>query len=89
MEMFMSKTAKLLTAFEKGDALTAKQIKSRFGLANPAEAVRTLRSEGYAIYGNETKMSDGKVATKYRLGKPSRKMVALAAQIAGASVFSR
>lgn len=85
----MTKTAKLLTAFEKGDALTAKQIKARFGLANPSEAVRSLREDGYAIYANETKMSDGKVATKYRLGKPSRRMVAAAAKIAGASIFSR
>lgn len=85
----MTKTAKLLGAFEKGEALTSKQIKARFGLANPHEAVRSLRTEGYAIYGNETKLSDGKVATKYRLGKPSRQMVALAAKIAGAEVFSR
>lgn len=85
----MTKTAKLLTALEKGDALTAKQIKSRFGLVNPSEAVRSLRTEGYAIYANETKMSDGKVATKYRLGKPSRKMVAAAAKQFGATLFTR
>ena len=84
----MTKTSKLLASFQKGEALTAKQIKARFGLANPAEAVRVLRTEGYAIYSNETKMSDGKVATKNRIGKPSRAMVAAAAEYAGATVFS-
>jgi LEA14-like dessication related protein len=84
----MTKTAKLLDAFVSGDQLTTKQIKARYKLVNPSEAIRTLRESGYAIYANETKMSNGKVATKYRLGAPSRRMVAAAAKVAGASIFS-
>lgn len=47
--------------------------------------VAELREEGHAIYTNQTK--NGKVA--YRLGKPSRQMVAAAFAVAGAEVFSR
>jgi predicted transcriptional regulator len=85
----MSKTAKLLTAFEAGRELTAKQITSTYKLANPHEAIRSLRSEGYCIYANEVKTSKGAKVTKYRLGKPSRRMVAAAAAVAGADIFSR
>lgn len=85
----MSNTAKLLTAFEAGKEFTAKQISASFSLKNPHEAIRTLRNQGYAIYGNEKTLSRGGSAVKYRLGKPSRRMVALAAQFAGAEVFSR
>lgn len=85
----MSKTAKLLTAFETGTALTAKQISSRFSLANPHEAVRQLRAKGYAIYANESTNSKGETKTFYRLGKPSRRMVAAAVAAQGGSIFSR
>jgi len=84
-----SKTDKLLTAFKSGRILTAKQIASTYSLKNPHEAVRTLRNAGFAIYGNDAKLSDGSVVTKYRLGQPSRKMVAAAAALFGADVFSR
>ena len=84
----MSKTAKLLGALEKGETFTSKQITARFGLANPAEAVRSLRESGYAIYSNERTNSKGETKNFYRLGKPSRKMVALASKVAGASIFS-
>jgi len=85
----MSNTAKLLGAFEQGKEFTAKQISASFKLKNPAEAIRTLRNQGYAIYSNEKTLSNGTKAVKYRLGVPSRRMVAAAAQLAGASVFSR
>jgi ribonucleotide monophosphatase NagD (HAD superfamily) len=84
MSKVVTKQAKLLASFETGASLTTKQMKARFGLANPQSAIRELREQGYAIYANETK-----TGTKYRLGKPSRRMVALAAKIAGADIFSR
>ena len=67
----MTKTNKLLAAFENGEELTAAQIKARFGIANPHDAVRSLRTSGYAIYLNKTKQT-----SKYRLGKPTRAIVA-------------
>jgi hypothetical protein len=60
----------------KGEQLTTNQIKSRYGIANPADAVYQLRRSGYAIYLNETTNSKGETVQKYRAGKPSRKLIA-------------
>ncbi len=68
----MTKTEKLLNAFENGARLTSKQIKARFGLKNPTAAIDHLRNEGYAIYFNPRKTK----ASYFNLGKPSREMVA-------------
>ena len=72
----MTKTARVLNAFLNGEKLTAKQISARFGAGNPREIVRQIRSKGYAIYLNEHTDSKGRVTSKYRLGAPSRAIVA-------------
>lgn len=72
----MSQKAKVLNALMDGDRLTAKQIQSRFNARNPHEVVRQLRVEGYPIYLNRTVNSKGEVKNKYRLGTPSRRVVA-------------
>ena len=85
----MSKKDQLLKHLQAGKAFTAKQITASFGIVNPARHVQYLREQGYCVYSNPTKLSNGKVATKYRIGTPSRRIVAMAAQIAGASAFTR
>jgi predicted transcriptional regulator len=85
----MTKTSKLIKHFENGHELTARQIEGTFGFKNPARAVHYLRSQGYCIYSNEKTLSDGTRATKYRLGTPSKRMVQMAAAIAGARAFTR
>jgi hypothetical protein len=72
----MTKKARLLEALRSGETLTAKQISARYGIANPTATVSDLRFDGFAVYGNTSKMSDGTVATRYRLGTPSRAIVA-------------
>jgi predicted transcriptional regulator len=73
----MTKSERLVEALQKGDQLTAAQIKARFGIANPTATVSDLRlRSGFAIYANEHKDTKGRVSTKYRLGKPSREIVA-------------
>jgi hypothetical protein len=68
-----NKSGRFLTALKNGEELTAKQITARFGIANPTATVSDLRlRSGYAVYAN-TK-SNG--VTKYRLGTPSRAVVA-------------
>lgn len=84
-----SKTTRLLAALKSGECLTAKQIASRYGAGNPHELVRQLRTEGYSIYLNDAKNGRGEVVQKYRLGTPSRAMVAAAYAAAGADVFAR
>jgi predicted transcriptional regulator len=88
MEIYnMSMTAKLLTSLQSGETLTARQITSRFGLRNPREAIRQLRNEGYCVYSNPAVLHDGRKAVKYRIGTPSRAMVAAAATFKGADLF--
>lgn len=75
--MNLSKSDRLVEALEKGEQLTAKQISARFGIANPTATVSDLRLRGgYAVYANEHKDTKGNVTIKYRLGTPSRAVVA-------------
>jgi predicted transcriptional regulator len=71
-----TKLDSVLEAFENGAELTAKQIKTRFNVANPHDAVHQLRGKGYAIYLNARKNSKGETVNRYRLGKPTRRIVA-------------
>jgi len=73
-------TTKVDKVFEalvvRGEELTATQIKSRYGIANPHDAVYQIRQNGYAIYLNEKKNSKGETVARYRAGKPSKNLVA-------------
>ena len=84
----MSKTQSLIRSFEGGAELTAKQISGSFGFKNPGRAVHYLRTQGYCIYSNPTTLSTGDKVTKYRLGKPSKRIVAAANMLLGASAFT-
>ena len=60
-----------------GAELTAKQISHRYGVKNVRAVISKLRSEGLAIYlNNRTSSFDGKSYKKYRLGTPTREVVA-------------
>lgn len=71
-----TKIDRVLEAFENGVELTAKQLKNRFSVANPHDAIYQLRNKGYAIYLNARKNSKGHTINRYRLGKPTRRVVA-------------
>jgi hypothetical protein len=73
----VSKSAKLLTAFQAGEALTAKQIAARFGIGNPTATISDLRLRGgYAIFANPKKNAKGISVTRYRLGSAPKAVVA-------------
>lgn len=75
--MTETKTTRLVEALRNGEELTAKQIRARFGIANPTAAVSDLRLRlGFAVYANRRTDSRGRVTTKYRLGTPARHVVA-------------
>lgn len=74
--MNVTKSSKLLTALRKGEELTAAQITQRYGIKNPRATVSDLRFQGFAIYANQYKDTKGRETTKYRLGTPSRAVVA-------------
>ena len=71
-----TKTGKLLAALQNGESLTEAQIRARFGLKNPRATVSDLRYSGFAVYANQHKDTKGRVTTKYRIGRPSRAVVA-------------
>jgi len=71
-----TQTQRVLEAFENGYELTAKQIGARFGVASPTKVVSLLRHSGYPIYLNKRVDTKGRVTSKYRLGSPSRNVIA-------------
>lgn len=82
----MSIQTKVLKTLQSGRQFTAGQMAGLFGTTESTVAARIseLRAKGYAIYSNTAK--NGKTA--YRLGTPSRRMVAAAFAAAGSSVFN-
>ena len=72
----MTKLTKLETYLNTGAEVTAKQITGMFGLKNPHQAIRSLREKGVCVYANQRTLSTGQVVNKYRVGRPSRAIVA-------------
>lgn len=77
----MSKSVKekILSYLSKDNGyntLTVAQAQSRFGISNVAARIDELRREGHAIYTNTKTLKDGRKITFYRLGTPSKRVVA-------------
>ena len=79
----LTQNTKILNFLRSGASISAGQARGLFGVTSLGARVSELRSDGYAIYTNVAKNG----ATIYRLGTPSRAMVAAAYQVAGSSVF--
>ena len=72
-----TKEARVLEALKANNrGLTAAQIESQFGVGNARSTVSALRMKGYAIYANQKTDTKGRTKTFYRLGTPSRAVVA-------------
>ena len=67
----LSKTQRVINAFERGDVVTWKQLRTTFDLTSPQAMVDKLRRAGHMIYINKTA-----VGTSYRLGTPSKAILA-------------
>ena len=82
----MSIQTKVLETLLSGKAFTATQAAKLFKSTEGSVSARIaeLRKDGYAIYSNKGK--NGKIT--YRIGTPSRAMVAAAFSSVGSSVFS-
>ena len=76
-------TKTVLEALQKG-SLSIEQATKRFGMKRSTLGARIseLRKQGYAVYTNRSAKG-----TSYRLGSPSREMVALAYKAAGQRAF--
>ena len=84
MSVTKSQNEKLIEFFQTGKSLTEAQARARYAIANLPARIAELRAEGYSIYKNKTKNGH----TIYRLGKPSRAMVAAAYSLMGAQAFA-
>jgi len=73
----VTKESKVLEALQSSNkGLTAAQIEARFGVGNARSTVSALRMKGFAIYANQNTDTKGRTKTFYRLGTPSRAVVA-------------
>ena len=66
----LSKTQRVINAFERGDVVTWTQLRTTFDLTSPQAMVDKLRRAGHMIYINKT--VDG---TSYRLGEPTQAII--------------
>ena len=82
----MSLQSKVLKTLKSGRQFTTGQMAGLFNTTEGTVAARIseLRAQGYSIYSNTAK--NGKTA--YRLGTPSRRMIAAAYAAAGSTVFN-
>ncbi len=58
------------------NTLTAQKMQSVFGIANPSATINELRNEGHAIYLNSRVNANGDKVSFYRLGQPTKRIVA-------------
>ena len=72
----MSNSDRVITALTNGEELTAKQITARYGVKNPRALVSGLRMKGFPIYLNKRTNGFGNTYSKYRMGSPTRAVVA-------------
>lgn len=73
----MTQRDTLRKAFFSGREMSAKQISAQFGISSPSKVISSLRMEdGLPIYCNRHVDTKGRVVNKYRLGTPSRKVIA-------------
>jgi hypothetical protein len=75
----MSAKQKVLAYLSKEgsyNTLTPQKMQSFFGVANPSATINELRNEGNAIYLNSRINSNGDKVSFYRLGAPTKRIVA-------------
>lgn len=72
-----TKTFKLFTALQAGESVSPSQAEKRFGIKNISAEASRIRASGFAVYANRRMAKNHVEVTEYRIGKPSRKIVAL------------
>ena len=72
-----TKTFRVFSVLSEGKSLTAAQARA-MGVGNLSAEVSRIRDHGFAVYANQRTAGNGVKVTEYRLGRPSRRMVALA-----------
>ena len=71
-----TKTFKVFNALYNGEKLTSAAAEKRFGVKNLAAEASRIRQAGYAVYADQRLAGNGVQVTEYRIGTPSRKLIA-------------
>jgi hypothetical protein len=79
----MTQNERIINWLSEGRSLTARQARN-WGIKRLPARILELRNEGYSIYGATNRSG----TTSYRLGQPSRDMVATAYRAAGSTLFT-
>ena len=73
----ISVTSRILTYLKTGADITQVQARKRFGITNVRARMSELRQAGYSIYLNEKTTANGRTIKAYRLGTPTRLVIAV------------
>jgi hypothetical protein len=72
----LTKEQKVLNALQEGRTLSSAQMRAFFGTGNPQAVIQSLRFKGFPIYLNVVTDTKGRSRNVYRLGTPSRAVIA-------------
>ena len=72
----VTKEQKVLNALHEGRTLSSAQMRAFFGTGNPQALIQSLRFKGYPIYLNTVTDTKNRSRNVYRLGTPSRAVIA-------------
>ena len=72
-----SVTSRILTYLKTGADITQPQARKRIGITNDRARMSELRQARYPIYLNEKTTANGRTIKAYRLGTPTRLMIAV------------
>ena len=71
-----TKQDKVLAVLSEGRTLSSAQMRAFFGIGNPKAVIQALRFSGYPIYLNTVTDTKGRSRNVYRLGTPSKAVIA-------------
>ena len=72
----VTKESKVLSALQEGRTLSSAQMRAFFGTGNPQAVIQSLRFKGFPIYLNTVTDTKNRTRNVYRLGTPSRAVIA-------------
>ena len=67
----LANSTKFLNALLRGQSVTWKEAQTKFNLSRPRAVVDKIREEGHCVYINKNKSG-----TYYRIGTPSKAIIA-------------
>ena len=79
----LANSTKFLNALLRGQSVTWKEAQTKFNLSKPRAVVDKIREEGHCVYINKNKSG-----TYYRIGTPSKAIIAAGFAALEPSVYS-